>query len=105
MFLNHVFMKQNILLEYSRKSHTQDDLFLVYCLRSRHNFAVITYSLVGLPDDSSNYVLHISNSMPLCAVRWNPGNQDEVGISIDFHVGFPFFILSEFRKYFGTQYQ
>ncbi|BAS79507.1 Os02g0591600, partial [Oryza sativa Japonica Group] len=32
----------------------------------------------GLPDESSNYLLHISNSMPLCAVRWNPANQDEI---------------------------
>ncbi|XP_062222901.1 uncharacterized protein LOC133921861 isoform X2 [Phragmites australis] len=32
----------------------------------------------SLPDVSSNYLLHISNPMPLNAIRWNPGNQDEV---------------------------
>jgi len=46
--------------------------------------------MVGIPDDSSNYVLHISNRISLNAVRWNPENQDEVCC---------IFILYEVRHY------
>jgi hypothetical protein len=67
------------------------NLFLVYSFRSYNDYAVSYFFLmVGIPDDSSNYVLHISNRIPLNAVRWNPGNQDEV-CSI--------FILYEVRHY------
>uniref|UniRef100_A0A0E0K1T1 Uncharacterized protein n=1 Tax=Oryza punctata TaxID=4537 RepID=A0A0E0K1T1_ORYPU len=47
-----------------------------------HDFETLycsTYGpLRGLPNESSNYLLYISNLMPLCAVRWNPANQDEI---------------------------
>ncbi|KAL6634060.1 hypothetical protein ACP70R_026731 [Stipagrostis hirtigluma subsp. patula] len=47
-----------------------------------HDFETLYCSVYGpsssLPDDSSNYLLHISNPVPLHAVRWNPGNQDEL---------------------------
>lgn len=65
-----------------------DNLFLAYNFRSYNNFAVTYFFLllfVGLQDDSSNYLLHISNPMPLNAVRWNPGNQDEVPADSFFH--------------------
>ncbi|OEL37097.1 hypothetical protein BAE44_0001882, partial [Dichanthelium oligosanthes] len=47
-----------------------------------HDFETLYCSIYGrscsMPDDSSNYVLHLSNRIPLNAVRWNPGNQDEI---------------------------
>ncbi|TVU29480.1 hypothetical protein EJB05_21046, partial [Eragrostis curvula] len=47
-----------------------------------HDFETLYCSIYGsscsLPDDSSNYLLHIPNPTPLNTVRWNPGNQDEV---------------------------
>ncbi|PAN06773.1 hypothetical protein PAHAL_1G287200 [Panicum hallii] len=47
-----------------------------------HDFETLYCSIYdqscSIPDDSSNYVLHISNRIPLNAVRWNPGNQDEI---------------------------
>ncbi|KAK3154507.1 hypothetical protein QOZ80_2BG0191370 [Eleusine coracana subsp. coracana] len=47
-----------------------------------HDFETLYCSKYGpsysLPDDSSNYLLHIPNPNPLNVVRWNPGNQDEV---------------------------
>ncbi|XP_039790234.1 uncharacterized protein LOC120656261 isoform X2 [Panicum virgatum] len=47
-----------------------------------HDFETLYCSIYGqsrsIPDDSSNYVLHISNRISLNAVRWNPENQDEI---------------------------
>ncbi|CAL4886996.1 unnamed protein product [Urochloa decumbens] len=47
-----------------------------------HDFETLYCSIYGrscsMPDDSSNYVLHISNKISLNAIRWNPGNQDEI---------------------------
>ncbi|KAJ1279750.1 hypothetical protein BS78_04G179200 [Paspalum vaginatum] len=47
-----------------------------------HDFETLYCSVYGpscsMQDDSSNYVLHLSNPVPLNAVRWNPGNQDEI---------------------------
>uniref|UniRef100_A0A0D9VHQ2 Uncharacterized protein n=1 Tax=Leersia perrieri TaxID=77586 RepID=A0A0D9VHQ2_9ORYZ len=47
-----------------------------------HDFETLYCSAYGpsgsLPDESSNYLLHIPNKMSLCAVRWNPANKDEI---------------------------
>ncbi|KAG8060457.1 hypothetical protein GUJ93_ZPchr0002g26062, partial [Zizania palustris] len=61
-------------------SQTQSTYYfsIACCFQDYHNPSAIYCFLVGLLDDSSNFLLHISNSMPLCAVRWNPENQDEI---------------------------
>ncbi|KAM3226952.1 hypothetical protein ACQJBY_059112 [Aegilops geniculata] len=68
-------------MEFDKKGVYLASVTISGCL-TVHDFETLYCSLYGpscsLPDDSSNYVLHISNSMPLCAVRWNPGNQDEI---------------------------
>ncbi|KAM0896630.1 hypothetical protein ACQ4PT_023067 [Festuca glaucescens] len=68
-------------MEFDKKGVYLASVTLSGCL-TVHDFETLYCSLYGpscsLPDDSSNYVLHISNQLPLCAVRWNPGNQDEI---------------------------
>ncbi|XP_066317534.1 uncharacterized protein [Miscanthus floridulus] len=68
-------------IEFDRKGIYLASVTLSGCL-TVHDFETLYCSKYGpscsMPDESSNYVLHISNRIPLNAVRWNPGNQDEV---------------------------
>nr|CAB3450213.1 unnamed protein product [Digitaria exilis] len=68
-------------MEFDKKGIYLASVTLSGCL-TVHDFEILYCSKYGpscsLQDDSSNYLLHISNPMPLNAVRWNPGNQDEI---------------------------
>ncbi|XP_006648796.1 uncharacterized protein LOC102718342 isoform X1 [Oryza brachyantha] len=68
-------------MEFDKKGIYLASVTAAGCL-TVHDFETLYCSTYGpshsLPDESSNYLLHISNSMPLCAVRWNPANQDEI---------------------------
>lgn len=68
-------------IEFDRKGIYLASVTLSGCL-TVHDFETLYCSKYGpscsMPDESSNYVLHISNRIPLNAVRWNPGNQDEI---------------------------
>lgn len=68
-------------MEFDRKGVYLASVTISGCL-TVHDFETLYCSMYGpscsLLDDSSNYLLHISNPMPLCSVRWNPGNQDEI---------------------------
>ncbi|XP_066318777.1 uncharacterized protein [Miscanthus floridulus] len=68
-------------IEFDRKGIYLASATLSGCL-TVHDFETLYCSKYGpscsMPDESSNYVLHISNRIPLNAVRWNPGNQDEI---------------------------
>lgn len=68
-------------IEFDRKGIYIASVTLSGCL-TVHDFETLYCSKYGppcsMPDESSNYVLHISNRIPLNAVRWNPGNQDEI---------------------------
>ncbi|TKW40023.1 hypothetical protein SEVIR_1G218500v4 [Setaria viridis] len=84
-----------------------------------HDFETLYCSIYGrscsTPNDSSNYVLHISNRMPLNAVRWNPENQDEIACTSSqsdkvflFDIGYvssaPTEILQKGKSKFPTLY-
>lgn len=68
-------------MEFDKKGVYLASVTISGCL-TVHDFETLYCSIYGpscsLPDDSSNYLLHIPSPLPLCAVRWNPGNQDEI---------------------------
>jgi len=68
-------------IEFDRKGIYLASVTLSGCL-TVHDFETLYCSKYSpscsMPDESSNYVIHISNRIPLNSVRWNPGNQDEI---------------------------
>lgn len=51
---------------------------LMLLLYSFFSYNLVILFLAGYLGEEAKHLLHISTSMPLDAVQWNPENQDEV---------------------------